>query len=207
LDPGGASDPEAPHARPAPDVRNARRRGLRASAGSGVKAPRHKRLHCEVFDSARRQAVERAPNPRRRTQPGISRRGFGTLHPHNDPANAVRETGGRRRAGIVVQGGSGQGPPTRPGRSGSEGGLPDPQWSEARATSVTGTYCRARHMFGSRGCSGLLRVLQPATVRDVRPFAARNHELGAARSRSEPTVSPSRQRRGSRGRRRGGPVP
>ena len=31
------------------DVRNARRRGLRASAGSGVKTPRHKRLHADVF--------------------------------------------------------------------------------------------------------------------------------------------------------------
>jgi hypothetical protein len=45
-------------------VRNARRRGLRASAGSGVKAPRHKRLHWECSIAARRRTVEREVNAR-----------------------------------------------------------------------------------------------------------------------------------------------
>lgn len=69
--PGGGCDHVVP------DKRNARRRGLRASAGIGVKAPRHKRPHTGVIDlSIGGRPVERrstlAIGPHRRCHIGRS---------------------------------------------------------------------------------------------------------------------------------------
>ena len=51
-----------------------------------------------------------------------------------------------------------RGSPTGSG-SWKEGGLPDPQWSEARRLSLTAGHCRARATEERRGCIGLLAAL------------------------------------------------
>src|SRR4029078_506766 len=83
-------------------LRTAGRRGLGASAGSGVKTPRHKRLHAEVFMLAL-TAVRSACRDRRIWRPtSVSYAAGLTLQPHTDgvsrrgnPEGAQRGPGDR----------------------------------------------------------------------------------------------------------------